>query len=91
MTVSRPPDVWVRDATRNTPAHRVLGPERYLNDDGDQIDLPPVIAIACPPYLAVEGMIIGRQRAATLEVMPCANCFGIDLQTSSSTGRRSTR
>lgn len=89
MTVSRPPDVWVRDATRNTPAHRVPTAQDFLTDDGDPVaELPPVIDIACPPYLAAGGMIIGRQRAVTLEVMPCAMCFGIDLLDPT---RRSTR
>lgn len=92
MTVSRPPDVWVKDTTRNTPAHRVVNPEQYLTTDGDPVaELPTVIDVACPPFLAVGGIIVGRQRAVNLHAMPCALCFGIDLRPGAAPNRRTTR
>jgi hypothetical protein len=72
--LSNPPNVWVRDQTRNTPAHRVTDPERHIGADGK----PAVVfRIACPPGVMAGGEIITRAAAAELAVFPCARCWNL--------------
>lgn len=66
-----PREVWVSDATRHAPAHRItrdipIGP-----------DNPTCFQIACPPHVTFGGTALTRADARALEVHPCARCFTI--------------
>jgi hypothetical protein len=70
-----PPDVWVRDTAKNTPAHRVTDPDRYAQ----AAKALTVITIACPPGVVVGGRIISRSQAQSQQVFLCALCWGLDV------------
>ncbi len=64
------PDVWIRDFTQNTPAHRVADPTPDPERSEDAIH-----RIICPPGEVTGGQVISRKLAATLPALPCALCF----------------
>lgn len=66
------PDVWIRDFTQNTPAHRIVEPVAEP-DSGDTA----VHCIACPPGVALGGQVVTRKVAAALPTLPCARCFPV--------------
>jgi hypothetical protein len=68
--MSQPRDVWVRDLTMHTPAHRVNNPGAY-----DDERHHPIFQIACPPGVVAGGSLITRTQAAALEAFPCCRCF----------------
>lgn len=72
------PNVWVKDLTEHTPAHRVTEPDHYFDESGKPVDPPPAFfRIACPPGIMVGGRIISRAQAVGIKVYPCARCFNL--------------
>lgn len=72
------PNVWVKDLTEHTPAHRVTNPDQYFDHNGQPVHPAPAFyRIACPPGLITDGLVISRAQAAAIKVFPCMRCFNL--------------